>query len=234
MISHWQTPLVNDIDNYDDTLPPSLSQEEIFDPIRQVEPEQLYLTLRDAEEPIELQGIDFLPLERSKFYQEPSEDLDEQDTIMLEPMLDDEDDATRQVQMGQVETLNSDFDNLQDFDYDDRIFDRRGRIDVKKPGPFFESSPNNFYLDKLTYRYDTEDTDPAEDTENNAERRQDKKQLNKTQDLVADVENEDGQQEYEIPMSTSGGKAKRLVLDIEEHPGELDDDNYVHILLNNK
>ena len=228
-----ETPLVNDIDNYiDDTLPPSLSQEEIFDPIRQVEPEQLYLTLRDAEEPIELQGIDFLPLERSKFYQEPSEDLDEQDTIMLEPMLDDED-TTRQVQMGQVETLNSDFDNLQDFDYDDRIFDRRGRIDVKKPGPFFESSPNNFYLDKLTYRYDTEDTDPAEDTENNAERRQDKQQ-NKTQEPVADVENEDGQQEYEIPMSTSGGKAKRLVLDIEEHPGELDDDNYVHILLNNK
>ena len=31
----------------------------------------------------------------------------------------------------------------------DAIFDRRERMDVKKPGPFFEASPNNFYLDKL-------------------------------------------------------------------------------------
>ena len=29
-------------------------------------------------------------------------------------------------------------------------------MDVKKPGPFFEASPNNFYLDKLTYRYETD------------------------------------------------------------------------------
>ena len=35
---------------------------------------------------------------------------------------------------------------------DDVVFDRRERMDVKKPGPFFEASPNNFYLDKLTYR----------------------------------------------------------------------------------
>ena len=32
-------------------------------------------------------------------------------------------------------------------------------MDVKKPGPFFEASPNNFYLDKLTYRYDDNTND---------------------------------------------------------------------------
>ena len=30
---------------------------------------------------------------------------------------------------------------------------------MKKPGPFFEASPNNFYLDKLTYRYDDDTND---------------------------------------------------------------------------
>ena len=30
---------------------------------------------------------------------------------------------------------------------------------MKKPGPFFEASPNNFYLDKLTYRYDDNTND---------------------------------------------------------------------------
>ena len=29
------------------------------------------------------------------------------------------------------------------------VFDRRGRLDVKKPGPFYSNSPNNFYLDKV-------------------------------------------------------------------------------------
>ena len=29
------------------------------------------------------------------------------------------------------------------------VFNRRGRLDVKKPGPFYSNSPNNFYLDKL-------------------------------------------------------------------------------------
>ena len=38
-------------------------------------------------------------------------------------------------------------------DENDVVFNRHAREDVKKPGPFFEASPNNFYLDKLTYRY---------------------------------------------------------------------------------
>merc|ERR1711936_310150 len=29
------------------------------------------------------------------------------------------------------------------------VFDRRERLDVKKPGPFYAHSPNNFFLDKL-------------------------------------------------------------------------------------
>ena len=29
------------------------------------------------------------------------------------------------------------------------VFDRRERLDVKKPGPFFTNSPNNFFLDKV-------------------------------------------------------------------------------------
>ena len=31
------------------------------------------------------------------------------------------------------------------------IFDRRERLDVKKPGPFFANSQNNFFLDKVIY-----------------------------------------------------------------------------------
>ena len=31
------------------------------------------------------------------------------------------------------------------------VFDRRERLDVKKPGPFFTNSPNNFFLDKVSY-----------------------------------------------------------------------------------
>ena len=29
------------------------------------------------------------------------------------------------------------------------VFNRRERLDVKKPGPFYSNSPNNFYLDKV-------------------------------------------------------------------------------------
>ena len=31
------------------------------------------------------------------------------------------------------------------------VFNRRERLDVKKPGPFYSNSPNNFYLDKVRY-----------------------------------------------------------------------------------
>ena len=35
------------------------------------------------------------------------------------------------------------------------IFNRRGRLDVKKPGPFYPKSANNFFFDKVDY--DAED-----------------------------------------------------------------------------
>jgi len=41
------------------------------------------------------------------------------------------------------------------------VFDRRERLDVKKPGPFFSNSHNNFFLDKLAPR-DSESKDQAE------------------------------------------------------------------------
>lgn len=33
------------------------------------------------------------------------------------------------------------------------IFNRRGRLDVKKPGPFYPNSANNFFLDKVSCIY---------------------------------------------------------------------------------
>ena len=64
-------------------------------------------------------------------------------------------------------------------DEDDVVFDRRERMDVKKPGPFFEASPNNFYLDKLTYRYD--------DADNNSE---DKNDVIEGTDIINKTKNE--------------------------------------------
>ena len=44
---------------------------------------------------------------------------------------------------------DTDLDNVATFPVE-TIFDRRGRLDVKKPGPFFENSQNNFFLDKVS------------------------------------------------------------------------------------
>jgi len=61
------------------------------------------------------------------------------------------------------------------------VFNRHGRLDVKKPGPFFPNSPNNFYLDKLPD--DIEDEDYMEDDE--------------------------GQTEYEYPLSPEEPREKK-------------------------
>ena len=34
-----------------------------------------------------------------------------------------------------------------------RIFNRNERLDVKKPGPFYKNSANNFFLDKVRNIY---------------------------------------------------------------------------------
>jgi len=65
------------------------------------------------------------------------------------------------------------------------VFDRRERLDVKKPGPFFTNSPNNFFLDKLLP--DDADTDDTDDTD----------------------DNDPGQTEYEYPLSPPGSRQKK-------------------------
>merc|ERR1719193_2300644 len=64
------------------------------------------------------------------------------------------------------------------------VFDRRERLDVKKPGPFFAHSPNNFFLDKLLPENFDENSD---DDDKNAEE-------------GANGER-GGQTEYELPLS---------------------------------
>ena len=125
-------------------------------------------------------------------------------------------------EQGQDETL----EDAADYDIaDDIVFDRRHqRMDVKKPGPFFEASPNNFYLDKLAYRYDTDDNDNVTSH-----------QIDHDRDNAIDMnDNNDGQREYEFPMSTSEGKDKRA----QPAPAAIQaidpETDYVHIALNNK
>jgi len=84
------------------------------------------------------------------------------------------------------------------------VFDRRERLDVKKPGPFFTNSPNNFFLDKLL----------PEDSET---------------DL--DLDNDPGQTEYEFPLSPPGARQKK---DLQESVLSYSDpadqaDTYLHV-----
>lgn len=86
-------------------------------------------------------------------------------------------------------------------------------MDVKKPGPFFEASPNNFYLDKLSYKYDTDEDEDKNSTEAG------------------------GQQEVEESLVTAP-KDKRMLADVinvaDAFPPEAEDKSYVHIALKNK
>jgi len=56
------------------------------------------------------------------------------------------------------------------------VFNRMERLDVKKPGPFYSNSPNNFYLDKLL----------PDDSQS-----------------VEDLDEDPGQTEYEYPLLSS-------------------------------
>jgi len=190
----------------------------------------------DNEQPVELQGLDNLPLERSKYYAILN-DFENADDSELPPLGIEEESiipaamtASADDNAGQQETFN-DYDPELIPEEDDVVFDRRERMDVKKPGPFFEASPNNFYLDKLTYRYETDS--------NNDEAMTTVEGNNKTK---IGIDNEDaaradpaateqGQQEYEFPMSTSGKEKRRLTNDELETEAA---NNYVHIALNDK
>jgi len=193
------------------------------------------------EEPVELQGLDNLPLERSKYYailndfrnddsDLPTLGIEEESMMIPDAMTASmEADTGNDEEAGQQETFN-DYDPELMTDEDDVVFDRRERMDVKKPGPFFEASPNNFYLDKLTYRYD--------DADNNSE---DKNDVIEGTDIKNKTKNENdnagaieqGQREEEFPMSTSKEKRKLTNEDQTENNQETAKD-YVHIALNNK
>merc|ERR1712051_149048 len=112
--------------------------------------------------------------------------------------------------MGQQETFN-DYDPELIANEADAVFDRRERMDVKKPGPLFEASPNNFYLDKLTYRYDDNTNDNNLDAIEGNNDTNKKTKINenevesdgKATNGDADA-TEQGQQEYEFPTWKEG------------------------------
>jgi len=84
------------------------------------------------------------------------------------------------------------------------VFNRRERLDVKKPGPFYANSPNNFYIDKLP-----EDVDDV------------------------DLDDDLGQTEYEYPMSQEEPRHKKgydqPLLSFSEPPQQKQDFLYVNI-----
>jgi len=157
----------------------------------------------DWEEPVELQGLPDQPdLQRTKYYYS---DYEEQ-PIEVDPKID-------YIDYDYLDDLNNqqNEETMDDSETGD-VFYRKNRMDVKKPGPFVEASPNNFYLDKLTYRYDTDDENDTK------------------------IEDQ-GQEEYEVPMpQPAPSKDKRMMIPIEAMETEhLDIPNdYVHIALNNK
>ncbi len=60
---------------------------------------------------------------------------------LLLPIIDNDAGFESQVQQPQPQQ--------QEFGLGSHIFNRRGRLDVKKPGPFYPNSANNFFLDKV-------------------------------------------------------------------------------------
>merc|ERR1719189_3282676 len=92
------------------------------------------------------------------------------------------------------------------------VFDRRERLDVKKPGPFFANSPNNFFLDKLVpENFDGERAkNDDDDDENNAA------------EETGEADVSGGQTEYELPLSdqTRPKKSGDAVFTIKEPGGE--------------
>jgi len=89
------------------------------------------------------------------------------------------------------------------------VFDRRERLDVKKPGPFFSNSHNNFFLDKLVPR----DSEEKEELE---------KEL---------PSQEEGQTEFESPLSPQQKKTKKDLKEPLVSYSEPEDQskNYLHV-----
>jgi hypothetical protein len=206
----------------------------------------LDIQTRTAEEPVELDGIQDQPHERTKFrqveydpeqsgyllpwsFQPELNEVEEPDYIEENNNNDREDeinddyynlpvivyrDSIAYDNDGQDEISLDDNDSndyINDNNYDETIFNRNERMDVKKPGPFFESSPNNFYLDKMEYKDDDDQVD----------------------------DKDAGQQEFEMSMSAAAPTVpdkRRLPLEEQgaEPASAEQHKNYVHISLNNK
>lgn len=75
------------------------------------------------------------------------------------------------------------------------VFSRNERLDVKKPGPFFKNSQNNFFLNKLIDG-NQEDNETADNTGDYA-------------DNMAINDGLTGQTEYEMPLSPPGSRHKK-------------------------
>lgn len=75
------------------------------------------------------------------------------------------------------------------------VFSRNERLDVKKPGPFFKNSQNNFFLDKLKVGAD-EDNETSDTNGDYA-------------DNVPINDGLTGQTEYEMPLSPPGPRRKK-------------------------
>lgn len=210
-------------------------------------PEILDISTRDLEEPIELTGIEDLPIQRTKFYLPPL--ISDSDSVELyqRPAIDYEvipeypddeefdddptsdlieysipDDINENTIIGQDESPTDSSPHLEPYSM---LFNRKERMDVKKPGPFFEASPNNFYLDKII----SEENEASDDDDNTDVEKVDK---NTTTNKVND--NDQGQQEYEIPMSTSMEKRADTDTVADHVPNGDDINNYVHIALDKR
>merc|ERR1712110_487287 len=228
-------------DNDDSDIP---EDEEILD-----------ISTRDLEQPIELTGIEDLPIQRTKFnlpplisedsdsvelYQRPDDAIDyeiipeypddeEYDTDPTSDLIEYSipDNINENTMIGQDESPTDSSPHLEPYSM---LFNRKERMDVKKPGPFFEASPNNFYLDKIISEEENEASPDDNNDENNTENEIEKVDKNATNKDNNDL----GQQEYEIPMSTS--MEKRADTDTVEDYVPNDDElnNYVHIALDKK
>lgn len=102
------------------------------------------------------------------------------------------------------------------------VFNRRERLDVKKPGPFYKNSQNNFFLDKLTGETkDEKENETSENTENLYDNQRQK-----------DNKDQQGQTEYEMPLSPPGPRPKKDIKEkvvgiLEAEP--VQNENYLYI-----
>jgi len=193
--------------------------------------ENLYNTQPDNYEPLDKVSLDDEDLSEDEgdFVEELEEPIWNPDDDVRQPRTNQRErrnDPSTLMEELYPDDAEGDISNY-DFDYDDSaatnddedvlyynpdnepipvesVFDRRERLDVKKPGPFFTNSPNNFFLDKLL----------PEDSETDM-----------------DLDNDPGQTEYEFPLSPPGARQKK---DLQESVLSYSDpadqaDTYLHV-----